>query len=496
MTLEQILEEYGDELSAEAIAELKANRRYIDNDAYVEVPNSLISTYSNANDSKILGGRERSSLRTYDDNLYSLNEDVISVFICEWIEFKKDKLVRHEGIKIGSNVYITRGEIEDVPRSVSNPKDCTLSINGIFFNDKNGDPFSLVINTMDLQDKYDLTIYYRDSLLASAGTIGDWVDVNHLPAFLGNELPERLQKWLAYKKQGAGLFDSSQEGAQLLNTTFNGYDDTIKAQTIQAFEMVKQSIEAQASSITGVFQEKLGDIQQRDAVSNVKVGIRNSTLLTKQYFVALDSLYKEINYDYLNTAKVAYKDGVTGVLINGNKLNKIFTALPKYYTMTDFDVHINDSSEAFEQKNELKASSMELIKAGIADPTMLVNIVTAKNITELKDYITDAVKTQKEENNVIGTLQQQLQQMQQQMQSLEKQNKELQSENNSLKNRLETNNEAKIQLEGKRIEIEEREMEAKKAYNDRMAKNKERQVDIEYMQIYDANPYNDKIKNI
>ena len=47
---------------------------------------------------------------------------------------------------------------------------------------------------MSMQDRYDLSIYYRDSLLASAGTIGDWVDVNHLPEFLGNELPERLQK--------------------------------------------------------------------------------------------------------------------------------------------------------------------------------------------------------------------------------------------------------------------------------------------------------------
>ena len=87
---------------------------------------------------------------------------------------------------------------------------------------------SLIVNTMSIQDKYDLTVYYRDSLIANSGTLGDWVDVNHLPTFLGDELPERLQKWLAYKKQGMGLFDSSQEGAQLLNTTFNGFDDTVK----------------------------------------------------------------------------------------------------------------------------------------------------------------------------------------------------------------------------------------------------------------------------
>ena len=54
------------------------------------------------------------------------------------------------------------------------------------------------------------------------------------------------------------LYDSSQEGANMLNTTFNGYDDTIKAQSIQAIQMAIEAIEMNASSITGVFQEEYG----------------------------------------------------------------------------------------------------------------------------------------------------------------------------------------------------------------------------------------------
>jgi hypothetical protein len=33
-----------------------------------------------------------------------------------------------------------------------------------------------------------------DSLLASSGTVGDWIDVASLPEFLGQETPERLLK--------------------------------------------------------------------------------------------------------------------------------------------------------------------------------------------------------------------------------------------------------------------------------------------------------------
>jgi len=43
-----------------------------------------------------------------------------------------------------------------------------------------------------LQDKYDLLHFYRDNLIASSGSVGDWIDVSVLPKFLGKDLPERL----------------------------------------------------------------------------------------------------------------------------------------------------------------------------------------------------------------------------------------------------------------------------------------------------------------
>ena len=309
-------------------------------------------------------------------------------------------------------------------------------------------------------------------------------------------MPERAQKWLAYKKQGIAWYDSSQEGAQLLNTTFNGYDDTLKAQAIQAFQMVLESIEQQACSITGVFQEKLGGIQQRDAVSNVKVGIRQSTLLTKQYFSAMDLMYKEVNYDLLNLAKIVFKKGITGTLINGTRLNQIFTALPEYYTMTDFDIHIQDSTETFQDKENLKATSIELIKSGQVDPTMIFNIMTAKNVGELKEYIEDAVQSRKQENDMVSQLQQQLQQMQQQAQQLQQQLQQVTQQNEKLQKEVEKNNSDKMQLEKQRVEIERKKADDTKNYNDRMATIKEREIDIEYMQLSDGNPYNDKIKNV
>ena len=289
------------------------------------------------------------------------------------------------------------------------------------------------------------------------------------------------------------LFDSSQEGANILNTTFNGYDDTIKAQSIQAIQMAIDSIEANASAMTGVFPEKLGGIQERDAVSNVKVGLRYSTLLTKQYFSAMDLMFKEVNYDCLNTAKIAYKKGLTGTIVLGPKLVKIFTALPEHYTVTDFDIHIQDSTETFQTRQEIKGLNTELIKAGLVDVMDVVNIATSKNITELKDYIEKSMASKKAENNMIQQLQQQLEQMNNQVKQYEQQIGQYNNQIKQLQSQVENNSQAKLELERQRVSIEDREARDKKDYNDKQIEVKEKQLQIEMAQLTDGNPYNDKI---
>jgi hypothetical protein len=127
---------------------------------------------------------------------------------------------------------------------------------------------------MHLQDEYDLLIYYKNNLIGNSGTSGSIIDVSLIPASLGVKWPERIQKWIAYKKAGLQLIDTTQEGRNdngnaPMNTIFNGFDDTLKAQAIQAIEVAIQSLENTVSSISGVFRERLNGIQQRDAVTNI-----------------------------------------------------------------------------------------------------------------------------------------------------------------------------------------------------------------------------------
>lgn len=509
LTKDEILEEFGEDLTNDSLSKLgeyfDKPRRWDYSFDHVIVRSGMDELLENGETQRtptpgILAGLEVHPIWPSDaeDWYTNLSSRVVPVFECQWLEFdkKKNRTVLHEGVKIGDSIYIVKEEPKYYIRSKSDPRSCYLNINGLFFNDKNGQPFSLIEATMDLQDRYDLLIYYRDNLIASSGTVGDWIDLASVPAFLGVEMPERLEKWKAYKKNGLALYDSSQEGAQLINTTFNGYDDTLKAQAIQAIQIAIDSVEAQASAISGVFPQKLGQIQEREAASNVKVGVRQSTLVTKQYFHAMDLIQRETCYDLLNLAKVVFKNGLTGTIVLGEKLVKIFTALPEHFTLTDFDIHIADSSESYTMMQTAQQINAQLIQGGLVDASMALDIIFSKSPTQLKRRMNKAIAQKKAENDMIGQLQQQVQQYESDAKQAQKTIADLQNEIQRLQSQVNASTQAKIQNDSRKLDIEEQEVRDKKDYNDKLIEVKEKQLDAELAQIWDGNPYNNQIRDI
>lgn len=160
MSKEDILNEFRQELTQEAVKKLKEPKPSTDSKS----PTYLIR-YTGPSTSEghlrtnirtgILGGLEAHPGWPSDYNaIETIRTNLIPVYEVEWldVDYKTGKLTRHEGVKIGEDIYITRGESKFIVRSADCPSKCRLSVNGMFFLDKNGDPYSLVINTMDLQD--------------------------------------------------------------------------------------------------------------------------------------------------------------------------------------------------------------------------------------------------------------------------------------------------------------------------------------------------------
>lgn len=495
LTRNQILTKYGKDLSKEDIATIK--EMWTDS---LETTGSYYIRSCNPNGTPATDGiRAGEEVTPGYPEQHWYNRSLIPVYEVEWIETDKNFVEqRYSTVRIGSEIFILKGLDKEVIRTKDTPNKATLSVNGVWFNNRGEEPFSMVQKCMVLQDRYDLLHFYRDNLIAQSGSVGDFINLPTLPTILGDDLSERLMKWKAYKKQGMALIDTSQEGQigtgqAPLNQLFNGYDDTVKVQAIQAIQLAIDSVEQTTSSITGVFRERLNGIQQRDAVTNVQTGINNSFIVTKQWHYQMDLVTREILLDSLNCAKIVYKDGLTGTLILGNKLQKVFTALPKYFTVTDHDIHIITSSEVIKEMEQIRALVPEFIKGGIVSADILMDIMTAKSLTEMKSKVNKSIKKQKAENNQIQQLTQQVEQLQNTLQQTQQQLQQSQQKIAQL-------NEAKLQIEREKnqmqYQLDDFKNKTDRAYKEKQAENDTKRTEIEFMQLYDGNPYNDEVKNV
>ena len=489
LTREEIGIKYGKNLSKQDLKDLDSYTGY-SNDEERLTWIAAVNSRGCARTKGILAGVEVSNY--YDEN-YSSDIELIPVYDVEWIDYdrNKQKGILYHVTRVGADIYILHGENEYTSRSQDDPDNVRLSINGMYYTNRTGVPYSLMLATADLQDLYDLTLFQKDNLIAQSGTKGAHVDMSQLPTWLGDTPQERLLKYLGYRKMGLSPIAAVQDGIDQspLNNIWNGYDDTLPVNAIQGYQLSLEMIENMASSITGVFRERLGGIQPRDAVTNVEAGMQQSYIITKQYYQAMDTLVAEILVDALDLAKIVYKKGFTGELILGNRKN-IFTLLPEHYSFTDYDIHLADSTEIIKEMELLKQVALQLASQSQVDPEILLIVTTSKSLTEMNEAVRKSIREKKIENNQLQQLTQQLEQAQNQV--------------NQLQAQLEKSTKQITQLNDKKLAIEQQDNQMRqqidwfKAQTDRQFK--ETQIEamreknkLEAAQLLDNNPNNDEI---
>lgn len=495
MTPEEIEIKYGDFLSDADLKKVRDWKNFVEDEDQGDYALITGQAARCGNQSSSPGIWANTGIHSYNE--YDQTEkrwDMIPVYEVEWIDSAKvdGKWIgyTYAVTRIGQDIYILDGEDALIPpREMDSPNETRLSINGIWYTNGHGGPYSLMLETADLQDRYDLTIYKKDNAIALSGTKGAIVDMSSLPASLGDTPEERLLKYNAYRKIGLAPIDTAQDGIQNINTIYNGFNDSLDPGTIEAFQISLQIIETTVSSITGVFKERLGGIEQRDAVANVEVGMQQSYIITKRYYQAMDTLVKEMLTDCIDAAKIVYKNGLTGQLVLGNR-KQIFTISPEYYTSTSYDINLADSAEIIKEQNEIKQLSTAYMQSNMMDPEILMIISTSKSLTEMKELAMKAIKEKKMENAQLQKLQQMLEEAQRQQQELQKQ--------------LEKSTQKITQLNERKLAIEQQDNNARQQIDwfkiKADAQNKERELDLieqrnklEVAQLYDNNPNNDAI---
>lgn len=207
----------------------------------------------------------------------------------------------------------------------------------------------------------------------------------------------------------------------------------------------------------------------------------------------MDLMVNELLLDCLNLAKIVFKNGLLGTIILGDKYQKVFTALPEYYTLTDHDIRIITSTDIARDLEQIKQIIPEFVKGGGLPPDIIIEAITSKSIPDLKSKIKRALNQAKEENSQLQQLTQQSQQLQQQLQEAQKALQETQA-------KLQQANADKLQLEQQEMkmkyDIEWYRAHTERDYREKIVAEQRRRTDMEIEQTHDGNPFNDKIRQI
>ena len=492
MTKQEILVKYGHLMKDDDIQQLEYGiTPSIKNDNY----------YITTEGQGIIAGISPTTMGDPTTNITSSYRNRYTVYEVQWLsanKYEKNgetkyRMDRYRTVRINDSIHILYGKDENVYRDQNYPDDCTLSVNGVIYEDSKGKPYSLVLATANLQDKYNILHFYRDNFIALSGVKGSAVESSIIPEWLGTTPEERFQKFIAYKKQGNAPLDSSQEGQTDLNTAlFLPYDDSLDGNALQQLQLAIQSIEEICSRITGVFREKLGGVEQKDAVTNVQVGIRQSTIITKQYYQVMDSMTKELLHDLINGCRISFKKGFTGSIVLGDNLIKIFEIKPENFNYTDYDIHIDDSGDIVRDMQKIEQLTLELVKAGQQDVDIILSSVGMHSLTQMKFEVQQSINKKKKEVDQINNLTNQLNQAQQQLQQLNQQLSKLQQENATL---LKKDRELEKYKIDKDFEIRKYGIDVQRKTDSIELELDKKRVDLEQMQLYDNNPQNNEIRN-
>lgn len=146
----QILNKYGKKLSKEDREKINENwREYlVDYGSYYV--RSTVGACGTPMTDGIRAGEEITP--GYPDR-YWYNKEIIPVYEVEWLQVDKNFVMqRYSTIRIGEEIYILNGEDKNVVRTQDAPEKATLSVNGVWFNNRGTTPYSMVLNCMVLQD--------------------------------------------------------------------------------------------------------------------------------------------------------------------------------------------------------------------------------------------------------------------------------------------------------------------------------------------------------
>lgn len=320
-----------------------------------------------------------------------LGESSKTLWINEW----------YEGTKVGEDLYLRMRPKPVQYLDLENPSRCHPGITGRTYSLDSTGTVSLMSKSKNYQYLYDVIHDRLNKLLAAnQGKILE-MDFASVP----NEWS--IDQWIHYfKKMKIAVKDSFKEankGAATgkiyggINTASKGYIDLDNSQAIQQYVGLLEFIKLEMSEITGVSDQRLGQIENRETVGGVERSVTQSSHITEWYFAEHDDVKLEALRILLETAKIAYKGKNKKVqhILDDHSI-ALFELDGDQFAEHDYGIVITSSTKTQEIEQHLKRLAEMALSAGAIGFDSVMDIYMSTSLSDIKHKIAHAEQQKRE----------------------------------------------------------------------------------------------------
>ena len=344
--------------------------------------------------------------------LYEPNKDLGESIKYIWIN------EAYEGTKIAKDIFAKMQPREVQMRHFDNKSKCFLGYVGTYYGK------SLMERMESYQYLYNVYMKRLEMIMAKyKGPIYE-LDISKVPD------EWELDKWMYYadilgwavidnfneSKKGAstGKIAGAYQSGRVLDPNIGNY--------IQQIVLMLQHIEDIMGKISGVNDQRLGQIDNRETVGGVERAVTQSSHITERLFFMHDETKKRVMLALLDTAKYTWRKEKSKKLnFVLDDMSRVFLEfMPEDIASTEFDLFVTNSSRDMEIRQGMKQLAHAAVQNG-ARTSVYADILTTESIS---DMISKLDAADEEVHQKQMELQQMNNQAQQQIAQLEAQEKQ------------------------------------------------------------------------
>lgn len=385
-----------------------------------------------------------------DDKYKGTSEDTIDWF---WLP------QRWEGTKIGSDIYVNVQPLEFQFRGIDNLGQTFSHYCGLRVN------YSLVDKIKPYQYLYNVVMYQLKLAFARAKGKAILIDISQIPKGQGWD----IDKWLYYLDMfGVAAINSNEKNSEGERSQFNQFQqfDLTLGNTINSYIMQLEFLKNEIADITGITEQRLGNIKSTETVGGVERSVMQSSAITESLFFIHREVVREVLQAVLDVTKFIWKSGKKVSYVLNDLQRKFFEVTDANFLYEDMGVFISNSTKDMAVLQTLKQMAQQMFASKEISLSEYVNVLKSNSIKDIEYFAKEAGNRQE------SMMQQQQQMQQQQMQqqgAMAEQQFQLQMQKEQLQMQIE---QEKLVIEQQKLELEKYKIDLQEANKLEIAKIK------------------------